>query len=202
MLIFVSHSTTMLAHAWRSESNLDRKRHMNDIDPQARNELGHRLLQSIRRIVRRIAVHSRKMAVDTGLTVPQLLVMRAIRELSGEEVSLASVAARIQLSRSTVSAILERLVRADLVRRDRSTRDRRRVNLTLTRVGEECLDSLPGPLQDRFLKRIAALPHDEQEQLLDSLERVVELMDADELDAAPMLVPGAAIRPADDPPER
>ena len=100
---------------------------MNDIDPLVRNELGHRLLQSIRRIVRRISVHSRKMAADTGLTVPQLLVMRAIRDLSAEEVSLASVATRVQLSRSTVSAILERLVRAGLVRRDRSARDRRRV---------------------------------------------------------------------------
>lgn len=168
---------------------------MNDLD---RNELGHRLLQSIRRIVRRISVHSRKMAADTGLTVPQLLVMRAIQDLSAEEVSLASVANRVQLSRSTVSAILERLVRADLVRRDRSARDRRRVNLTLTRVGDECLSSLPSPLQDRFLKRIAALSPDEQEQLLDSLERVVELMDADDLDAAPMLVPGVAIRPAAD----
>lgn len=175
---------------------------MNDIDPLVRNELGHRLLQSIRRIVRRISVHSRKMATDTGLTVPQLLVMRAIRDLSGEEVSLASVATSIQLSRSTVSAILERLVRANLVLRDRSTRDRRRVNLTLTDIGDRRLDSLPSPLQDRFLKRIAALSPDEQKRLLDSLERVVELMDADDLDAAPMLVPGAAIRPDDDPTER
>ena len=56
-------------------------------------------------------------------------------------------------------------------------------------------------MQDRFLQRIAALAPEEQEQLLDSLERVVELMDADELDAAPMLVPGAAIRQANDSPD-
>ena len=43
-----------------------------------------------------------------------------------------------------------------------------------------------------------ALSHDEQEQLLESLERVVALMDAAELDAAPMLVPGVAIRPVRD----
>ena len=40
--------------------------HVNDIDPQVRDELGHRLLQSIRRIVRRISVHSREMAAVLG----------------------------------------------------------------------------------------------------------------------------------------
>ena len=42
-----------------------------------------------------------------------------------------------------------------------------------------------------------ALPESEQQSLLDSLSRISHLMDATELDAAPMLTPGADVKDAD-----
>lgn len=163
-------------------------------DQDARSKVGFRLLRSVRRIVRRVAVHSKRMSAETGLTVPQLLCMRAIEDLEDDEVTLAAVADAVHLSRSTVSSIVERLVKVGYVQRDRSTRDRRRLHLTLTALGLEKLDAVPSPLQDRFLERVMALEPDRQAQILDALEEVVRLMDAEDIDAAPMLVPGAELR--------
>jgi DNA-binding MarR family transcriptional regulator len=166
---------------------------MADDTPAPEDALGFRALTSIRRIVRRVASHSRHLARETGLTVPQLLVVRAIDELTDEDVTVAAVADAVHLSRSTVSVVVERLVKAGLVNRDRSVVDRRRVRLSLTEAGRQKLSDTPGPLQDRFLARLHALPAAEQETLLSALEQVVDMMDADDLDAAPMLVPGVEV---------
>ena len=158
--------------------------------PPEPDEVGYRMLRSIRRIIRRVSSHSRLMSRQAGLTVPQLLVLRAIERIEAEEVTVAAVADTVQLSRSTVSGVVERLVRAGLIDRVRSERDRRRVHLTVTPRGRAALDQTPKPLQDGFLGRLDALEPDEREALLAALERIVTLMDAEGLDAAPILVSG------------
>ena len=48
-------------------------------------------------------------------------------------------------------------------------------------------EQAPKPLQENFARRFAALPRWEQYQLVSSLERVAMMMDAEDLDAAPVL---------------
>lgn len=158
------------------------------------NALGFRMLRSLRRIIRQVSAHSRSLSSASGVTVPQMLCMRAIAEIGATdpsaEVTSRAVSQSVQLSPSTVSGVMERLVQAGLVLRERSTKDRRRVHLSLTPAGEDTLSAAPNPLQERFLSRLQALPESEQAQLLEALERVVELMDAEDLEAAPILAPG------------
>ncbi|MEQ9379833.1 MAG: hypothetical protein RJP95_03145, partial [Pirellulales bacterium] len=54
---------------------------------------------------------------------------------------------------------------------------------------------LPAPLHEQFLTRLSKLHLLEQRALLTSLEKVVELMGAADLDAAPMLTPEANVKP-------
>src|SRR5690606_41649554 len=61
------------------------------------------------------------------------------------DITVALVSARVQLSPATVSRILDRLVKADLVIRERGKRDRRRVKLALTPAGYERFQTLPTP---------------------------------------------------------
>ncbi|MFT5583932.1 MAG: DNA-binding MarR family transcriptional regulator [Cognaticolwellia sp.] len=163
--------------------------------------LGFRVLRSLRRIIRQVSAHSRSLSSVSGVTVPQMLCMRAIADAgakdSSAEVTSRAVAQAVQLSPSTVSGVMERLVQAGLVLRERSTKDRRRVHLSLTPAGKDTLSAAPNPLQERFLSRLQGLPKSEQEQLLEALERVVQLMDADEIEAAPILTPGPMRAPKD-----
>lgn len=162
------------------------------------------MLRLIRRIVRRISEHSKYLSRKVGLTVPQLMCLKAIGELeeTEDEITVALVGKQVQLSPATVSRIIDRLVRANLVARERSSVDRRRVCLSLTAGGVERFSTLPTPLQERFVDRLTELEPDKRLELLDALREITELMDAGDLDAAPMLTPGAVLptEPAQDEP--
>lgn len=157
------------------------------------DQLGYAMLASIRRIVRRVSEHSRALSGETGLTVPQLLVCKAIHEASVDEVTLAWVSKEVQLSPSTVSGVLDRLERSGVVCRVRSDRDRRRVLLTLTPEGVTRINAAPPPLQEEFLERFATLESAEQARLLEALEQVVDMMDASEIEVSPVLAPATSL---------
>ncbi|MGE5328187.1 MAG: MarR family winged helix-turn-helix transcriptional regulator [Deltaproteobacteria bacterium] len=65
-----------------------------------------------------------------GITPTQVMVIKYI--WINELVTLSSVSAGIGLSMSTTSGIVDRLVKGDFVKAERSEKDRRTVNLTLT----------------------------------------------------------------------
>jgi DNA-binding MarR family transcriptional regulator len=156
--------------------------------------ISEQVLSSIRRIIRRTSEHSRQVARETGLTIPQAMCLQAIADLNREgEATVAQVSEAVQLASATVSRILDRLEAATLIVRERRSKDRRKVCLTLTETGAQRLLELPPPLQGQFVERLSHLPENEQRKLLQALETVVELMDAAQIDAAPVLDPKPAI---------
>ena len=159
------------------------------------SDLAHDVLATIRRIVRRVSEHSKQLSKDVGLTVPQLVTLKAIGEGDGggEALSVAGLATKVHLSPATVSRIVDRLVRGGLVVRERGVADRRLVWLRLSEKGEERFAALPTPLQETFLERLRALPDEERRSLLASLQRIAELMGAADLDASPVLTPEAEV---------
>ena len=128
--------------------------------------------------------------------MPQLLCLKAVGELeqTQAEVTVANVADRVQLSAATTSRIMDRLERADLVVRERNSRDRRRVCLSLTPGGFERFGTLPKPLQDRFVDRLDSLAEAERVVILEALDKVAALMDAEDIDASPVLTPGEDVK--------
>lgn len=131
--------------------------------------------------------------------MPQLLVLKAIGQLEEheQEITVAMVGERVQLTPPTVSRIVDRLVRAGLVTRERRARDRRKVCLSLTDAGIERFGTLPRPLQETFVARFAALDDEHRSSILRALEDVGSMMEAGSLDAAPVLTPGLDVRPED-----
>ncbi len=126
---------------------------------------------------------------ENGLSVPQLLCLKALNDFSpGQTPTVAVIAEEVQLSKPTVSRILDRLAKLGLISRERDSVDRRRVFISLTAAGIERTNELPKPLHDQFLERLEQLDPLERYALLQAVERVVELMDAENLDAAPVLV--------------
>lgn len=151
-------------------------------------ELENEVLVSLRRIMRAASLYSRSLGKGLGLTTPQLMVLRAIGQ---DGLGTASAVARaVSLSQATVTTILNRLESRELVTRERSAVDRRRVELQLTAHGRQVLHDAPLPLQESFTARFAHLPSWEQHQIVSALQRVASMMDAEELDAAPLLTSG------------
>ncbi len=147
-----------------------------------------RILRAIRRIIRAVDLHSRKLMTGHQITTPQLVCLLAVSEC--EPARSSEVAKSVSLSTATVIGILDRLESKGLVRRERNTTDRRVVNLWLTPDGRRLVETAPSPLQDTLAGSIERLPTDEQFSIAAALERVVGLMEADQLDAAPLLESG------------
>ena len=146
------------------------------------------LLVSLRQVIRAIDIHSRQLHKQSGLTGPQLMVMQNIAAL---DAPLAKdIAKEIALSAATVTTIIDRLESRALVIRTRSKTDKLKVHLSLSESGKLLLSSSPKPLQDNFIKRYQNLEEWEQSQLLSAVERIASMMDAEKLDAAPVLLVG------------
>lgn len=145
------------------------------------------ILRSLRRISRAIDLHSRHLSAIYGLTGPQLVCLRAVGQRRA--VTPGTLAREMSLSPATVSGIVDRLVARQLLKRRRPKGDRRTIVLALTPAGGALIKDAPSPLQEKFAQRLRELPMKEQEVFRDVLARVVQMMDGEDLDAAPIFGP-------------
>jgi len=154
----------------------------------SQEDLGDQVLTSLRRVIRAVDLHSRQLVRSHGLTSPQVLVLNTL--IRSGQISSGVVAKKLSLSQATVTDILKRLEKRGLVVRSRSTEDKRRVLVTATEQARETLKGSPPLLQERFLDQFTALADWEQNLLLSSLQRIAAMMDAEHIEAAPVLSSG------------
>ncbi|MEL7232301.1 MAG: MarR family transcriptional regulator [Pseudomonadota bacterium] len=142
-------------------------------------------LIALRQIQRRTEQASKRLAGMAGLTPSQLLVMQILSERG--ETSAGELSKLTQLKHATITSLADKLIARNLITRRRCDTDRRRVWLSLQPDGGSVIKSAPDLLQDTFEKRFNTLPDWHQSMLVSALERVAGLLDAEELDAAPIL---------------
>ncbi|MCB0309720.1 MAG: MarR family transcriptional regulator [Bdellovibrionales bacterium] len=150
------------------------------------NEL--RIIQALRRIIRSTEIHSRQLALQWKVTAPQLICLRAIAQhgpLTGSK-----LAQQVHLSPSTIVGILDRLEEKHLVTKTRAVDDRRTIHVSLTSQGEKLVAEAPSPLQGKLFAALNRLVPADQAIIAESLERVVEMMEAHNVEAAPILETG------------
>lgn len=143
------------------------------------------VLVALRRVIRATDLHSKRLNKTAGLTAPQLLIMQTIRDLG--EVTIGTIADKVSLSQATVTTILDRLEHRKLVYRVRSQTDKRKVHAHLTDDGRELLAGAPQPLQEEFIRKFQNLHEWEQTMIISSLQRIAQMMDAESIDASPVL---------------
>lgn len=148
---------------------------------------GMRVLTALRRIIRAVDLHSRRLHTEHQVTTPQMICLYSL--VRGGKMTQSSLAGQVNLSMSTVNGIIDRLESKKLIKRRRATSDRRRVWLEVTESGRTLAESAPILLQDRLASALRRLPPLEQAAIALSLERVVALIRAEGIDASPNLVP-------------
>jgi DNA-binding MarR family transcriptional regulator len=149
------------------------------------------VLISLRQIIRATDIYSRKLSKEVGLTAPQLLILQAIRGLGA--VSISKLSEEVSLSQATVTNIIDRLESRGIVARHRSTEDKRVVHATLTEEGKSKVSEAPTPIQNTFSKRYAELEEWEKSMIVAAMQRVAAMMNAEEIDASPVLHVGEAM---------
>ncbi len=143
------------------------------------------VLVSLRRIIRATDLHSKYLAKTIGLTTPQMLVLQTIN--IHDSVTIGELANHISLSQATVTTILDRLEKRNLIYRERSRQDKRKVHAYLTNEALTILKNAPIPIQEHFTKQFSNLEDWEKSMIISSLQRIEKMMDAQNIDAAPVL---------------
>lgn len=146
-----------------------------------------RIVQSFRRIIRAIDLHSHHLATQHKITGPQLGCLQAIKEHG--PIASARLAQKIFLSPSTIVGIIDRLEEKKLVERKRDSKDRRLIHICITAAGDDLIAAAPSLLQDTLIRALAELPEAEQLSITLTLEKLVDLMEIGHLGASPIVQP-------------
>ena len=152
--------------------------------------LEEQVIAALRRITRAIDLHSRLLLQKYGLTAPQLAALHTIQRK--QPIAVGALAKEIHLSQGTVTGILDRLEKRGLVVRTRGNQDRRSVLVELTEAGDKLVLEAPSLLQERFHRELSRLQEWEQTMILATLQRIASMMDAEAIEAVPVLGPGVA----------
>jgi DNA-binding MarR family transcriptional regulator len=143
------------------------------------------VLVALRRVIRATDLHSKHLSKTTGLTAPQVLLLQTLRDKG--LLTNGELAKEMSLSQATVTSILDRLEKRGFVVRERSNTDKRKVHAILTPLGRDTLFDAPIPLQEHFASQFSDLQSWEQTMIISSLQRIAYMMDADHIDASPVL---------------
>lgn len=144
-----------------------------------------RSLVLLRQIIRSTDMQDKEISRLTGLTLPQLIVMQTLREEG--QMTPGALSKQVVLTQATVTSILDRLEKKNLVLRERGSEDKRKVWISLTDDGVELMKGAPATRQDLFVRHFEDMQPWEQAMIVASLERVAYMLNAQHLDAAPVL---------------
>lgn len=126
------------------------------------------LLRTTDVVRRRLA----RVVEQENITLQQYNVLRILRGAHGAPISALDIAERLIEETPGVSRLLDRLVAKGLIRRDRSSNDRRRLECSVTPRGLELLKRLDNPVNRADADALQGLTAREVAMLSKLLSRI------------------------------
>lgn len=108
---------------------------------------------------------------EYGITTEQFSVLAAVKSRDGS-LRPTDLAHLLERSPNSISMLIDRMVKADLVRRTRDRKDRRVVNVYLTSKGENALKPAMPASWEFIQKILSAMPYEDIYALANQLETV------------------------------
>ena len=135
-----------------------------------------RIISRIARIRKALRREFELRAAPLDITASQLQVLR--RLWHGDGITVSALTCDASSDGGTVTGILDRLERKELICRERSHADRRVVQIWLTDAGRDLQEPLTNIIEEINQKALTGLNNDEQQQLINALEKVSNNLDA------------------------
>ncbi len=115
---------------------------------------------------------TKELARRADLTGPQLTVVKMLEQIG--DLSLSELSERIRAQNSTVTGIIDRMERENLVTRERSKEDRRVVYIRLTAKGRRLAEEIPVEPMEIFRSALESLTASEVRELVKILGKVAK----------------------------
>ncbi len=137
-----------------------------------KSQLSIQVLKKFRIIYGSVRQHFREIEQTCGVTGSQLWILQEIANTSG--IGVSELAERLSIHQSTCSQLVEKLVAGNMLIKERSKEDQRRVGLRLTDSAAALLKNAPGPAEGVLPEALRSLPAETILALNAALEKVVE----------------------------
>ena len=128
----------------------------------------------LRQIMQVMSKHSKLILEKYKISTPQLICLTEVFQHG--PISIGALTKIVFLNNSTVTGIVDRLEKRELVKRVRVSKDRRQVHVEVTDQGIAFINEAPKPIQDQFMDRLLTLDEDKIGLILWSLEMLVDML--------------------------
>ncbi|WP_437204338.1 MarR family winged helix-turn-helix transcriptional regulator [Planctomicrobium sp. SH664] len=129
------------------------------------------LMISLARTTDRLGFQLEKLLADYGLTGSQFNVLRILNG-EGRPLPVQEIASRTIQVVPGITGLIDRLEKAELVQRSRSTEDRRVIFVSITPKAKSLLKKIERPLLEREKQLLGSLSAAEQQQMILLLEKI------------------------------
>ena len=146
-------------------------------------------VDSIRRILRALRIAARDTLATAGVSSAQLFVLSAL--VDGQAASLSDLAQRTMTDRTSVTAVVDRLVQGGLVTKGTSEEDRRRASIRITPKGRTVLRGAPRPPTALLVEALERVEPAELKRLDRGLRALTRAMGVDGEPAGMMFEDGS-----------
>lgn len=142
------------------------------------------IVGSIRKLVRAVYLDSQKMSRKFGLTGPQSVVLRLL--LNNGSMSSAGLSRLMYVTPSNMTGIIDRLEKKGFIERKRKEGDRRVALIILTEAGNALSESIPDPIEKKFISELADLEPEHVQILAMAMKQILNLIDTKHIEELPL----------------
>lgn len=112
---------------------------------------------------------------DMKLTGPQFFILYLLS--TSEDMKSTELAEKLDVKPSAITVMIDRLLKNDLVLRQRDERDRRIVKLQLTSLGREIFEKAKRKRREIFSRYLAYLDEEDIDQLVTIYEKLATVIE-------------------------
>lgn len=137
--------------------------------------------------MRSINLESKRVDKELGVSIPQLLCLQFLAEQEDYETNASKLKSFLNLNASTITGIISRLEKKNLVVKLPKSTDKRITLISLTAKGITLIQNAPVTFQQKLSEKLQALPPEKLETIITGIDLLAELMEVDEIDASPII---------------
>lgn len=151
------------------------------------------IMISVRKIVRAINLESKRVEKNFGISIPQLLTLKYLKECPDYKTTMRTLRGFLSLNASTVTGIVARLESKGYIARLPDPTDKRSTPIVLTSKGNELIMKTNESLHERISKNLERISEEEYRSILGSFETIIDFLNIEDLDASPIITGPADI---------
>ncbi len=137
------------------------------------------IVYSIRRLMQAGEHYTKELNKIYNVSAAQINCLLALYE--NGPLPPSQIAKYVMVNSSTVTGIIDRLEKKDLVKRLRISKDRRVITVELTKNGKILAENAPPPIQQKIIDGLNQLSPSEIEQISLTLKRLTDMLDVQDL---------------------